>query len=456
MPLLFEFFSIKYVRMSAPSIPIINVKPKASLDKLEFWWQQPNSTGVNYFDPLNLSSLLVWIDSTDAETLTIINNNDVRQVTDKVNGTTFTPIQNPSGRFLQSQTRTINNIPGLWFNNQFADNVFLQGSTTLPASGAAFIVFKAQDQFTPAWRALFGSNTVGCSRLSYINGRENVLAPGISYSNVPGTPQNTLVPETDYLLYYSWEGLTTKVGLFGAVPTAGLNPINITQSGSILRIGKDTNLCTNMTLGEFMLVDSTLATRERQLVEGYLAWKWGLQTQLPVNHPYWNNDPRSGPSPLQGYTLSCPTLPFVSTFPASTNYTVVNAPAVALDYQFNISAFNLNGTGPPAYFMVTEQGILPTSPVIIEVTQTDVNTVNVTWTFDPTNPLEAITKWFVITARPALNPLNAYFRSAHGSERSRPITNLPPDVYTITIQAVNDVGYSYITEEATASINLTV
>jgi hypothetical protein len=31
---------------------------------------------------------------------------------------------------------------------------------------------------------------------------------------------------------------------------------------------------------------SPLTTSQRQQVEGYLAWKWGLQTNLPSTHPY--------------------------------------------------------------------------------------------------------------------------------------------------------------------------
>jgi hypothetical protein len=29
-----------------------------------------------------------------------------------------------------------------------------------------------------------------------------------------------------------------------------------------------------------------LTTIERQELEGYLAWKWGLQTSLPSTHPF--------------------------------------------------------------------------------------------------------------------------------------------------------------------------
>jgi hypothetical protein len=28
-----------------------------------------------------------------------------------------------------------------------------------------------------------------------------------------------------------------------------------------------------------------------QQIEGYLAWKWGLQSSLPADHPFRNNAP---------------------------------------------------------------------------------------------------------------------------------------------------------------------
>ena len=40
-----------------------------------------------------------------------------------------------------------------------------------------------------------------------------------------------------------------------------------------------------MDLFEFVLVD-TDDTTTRQLIEGYLAWRWGLEGNLPSDHPY--------------------------------------------------------------------------------------------------------------------------------------------------------------------------
>jgi hypothetical protein len=37
---------------------------------------------------------------------------------------------------------------------------------------------------------------------------------------------------------------------------------------------------------EIAYYNSVLTTTNRQLMEGYLAWKWGLQANLPSGHPY--------------------------------------------------------------------------------------------------------------------------------------------------------------------------
>ena len=49
----------------------------------------------------------------------------------------------------------------------------------------------------------------------------------------------------------------------------------------------------NMTGNVFEVVqyNSDLGLTARQQVEGYLAWKWGLQANLPANHPYKNSSP---------------------------------------------------------------------------------------------------------------------------------------------------------------------
>jgi hypothetical protein len=51
-----------------------------------------------------------------------------------------------------------------------------------------------------------------------------------------------------------------------------------------LVIGGNTTI--NMNYYELLFYSTTLTTTQRQQIEGYLAWKWGLQSNLPANHPY--------------------------------------------------------------------------------------------------------------------------------------------------------------------------
>ena len=45
-------------------------------------------------------------------------------------------------------------------------------------------------------------------------------------------------------------------------------------------------------LAEVVAIGSNLSTDDRQRLEGYLAWKWSLEANLPSNHPYKYSPPR--------------------------------------------------------------------------------------------------------------------------------------------------------------------
>lgn len=45
---------------------------------------------------------------------------------------------------------------------------------------------------------------------------------------------------------------------------------------------------------EIIVLDTLASLATRQLIEGYLAWKWGTQASLPANHPYKNAAPTKG------------------------------------------------------------------------------------------------------------------------------------------------------------------
>lgn len=47
-------------------------------------------------------------------------------------------------------------------------------------------------------------------------------------------------------------------------------------------------------VGELIVLSSVPDTATRQLIEGYLAWKWGLEANLPSGHPYESGAPAYG------------------------------------------------------------------------------------------------------------------------------------------------------------------
>jgi hypothetical protein len=50
----------------------------------------------------------------------------------------------------------------------------------------------------------------------------------------------------------------------------------------------------NGAIHEIIAYDRGLTNSERQQVEGYLAWKWNLNTSLPTNHPFYKVSPSPG------------------------------------------------------------------------------------------------------------------------------------------------------------------
>jgi hypothetical protein len=48
---------------------------------------------------------------------------------------------------------------------------------------------------------------------------------------------------------------------------------------------------TGSQLSEIVLTHSTMTNDDRQKLEGYLAWKWGLEANLPAGHPYKSTPP---------------------------------------------------------------------------------------------------------------------------------------------------------------------
>jgi hypothetical protein len=76
--------------------------------------------------------------------------------------------------------------------------------------------------------------------------------------------------------------------------TAQNTKIGTMTTGTGIRIGSAGTVLIQFWIGpiaEIIIINSAVTVSTRQTIEGYLAWKWGLQSNLPADHPYKNSQP---------------------------------------------------------------------------------------------------------------------------------------------------------------------
>jgi hypothetical protein len=102
---------------------------------------------------------------------------------------------------------------------------------------------------------------------------------GASYSQSI-TNQNTLI---GFFYTQSLRYLMTNGVVIGSQASSNRNSSSLNNSiGGFL----PQNLYSTFFLREFFVYSRALSTSEYQQLEGYLAWKWGLQGSLPGGHPF--------------------------------------------------------------------------------------------------------------------------------------------------------------------------
>lgn len=123
-------------------------------------------------------------------------------------------------------------------------------------------------------------------------GQSNYMVQGSGTGNSTVTISGAFGIGTKAVLYGLIQDTGTTAGVNGTLGTTGA--LGITTAAHTSLFG-DSSLTTDTRyagkISEVLIIDRVLTTAERQAVEGYLAWKWGIQASLPVDHPYRNTRP---------------------------------------------------------------------------------------------------------------------------------------------------------------------
>ena len=274
----------------------------------------------SFFTPTMISSLALWFDASDPATITQ-SGGLISEWRDK-SSNAYSVIQGTVGNRPTYATNLLNGLPGV----QLSVTTYLyQVGSSMPnfsSSPATTVYMVAKNGSSmPNWNII---NTMWFTGISGATQRYHysfgylttngitLFAKGAAVVN----PSSYVVPlnsnaiigfsssATSNFLFYN--GSNTAYASSGALPSA-----NNTTWFLFGDARTSTPPVTDENIYEYVGFNTVLTTAQQQLVEGYLATKWGLQSSLSNGHPYKT-------TPL--YTI--PSLMTPATYPTS----VVNNP----------------------------------------------------------------------------------------------------------------------------------
>jgi hypothetical protein len=236
-----------------------------------------------------ISGLNVWFDAADSGTVTLSGSN-VTQWNDKSgNG------RNVSQATTANQGSYVTGLNGLKVVSLSAGKTYSGG--TLTVNGLSNMIIFAVVNNSTGQTPTPPTDGLGYGFLTWIQTgawgivEMDALANGVGWrfgtgqaNNQPFATFSPSVGSNYNLLMVSKAGTAETAYQNGALLrnyTAANAAIANTSNAFTIGSANATN-----NIGEILVYTSSLTTVQRQQVEGYLAWKWGLQGSLPSNHPY--------------------------------------------------------------------------------------------------------------------------------------------------------------------------
>lgn len=239
--------------------------------------------GSPFFSPTQISGCQLWLDAADSSTLTLTASTVTTWRDKSGNGRNATaPIAPTLVQGIQ------NKLPAIYFNGAS----YFTGSLTNTTNQQSFFAVFRYNTGAPQYARLasFGVNlTADFNNVAYYNMSYNTGTLAITRNSIETGV--TLSPALDTfhqasVIFNGTNGLYYTDGGSYSNSAAWTANFNFNQ----YRLGSDqTPFVPQQMIGyiaEVIVYSGGVTTQQRQQVEGYLAWKWGLQGNLPATHPY--------------------------------------------------------------------------------------------------------------------------------------------------------------------------
>jgi len=250
------------------------------------------------FTPGQATGLALWLDAADLTTFEMSGTN-IRRWRDKSGG----------GMYSFSASQYDASAIGVCTisNDQFGKNLHavrftgannFVGNTSITGTGLTAFAVLSSDSNAPSTNARVVSiATPGQADFDAVGRATVIYLEAVQSNRVATYRNNTLIgraatptSNTPFLAEALYTGSTGAIYVDGSLgtlvgPTASTGSFASTLYGIGNYAGAGTERLVGY-IGEVLMFSNALTTSERYKVEGYLAWKWNLQSRLPLWHPY--------------------------------------------------------------------------------------------------------------------------------------------------------------------------
>lgn len=250
--------------------------------------------------PKQIADLALWLDAADASTITL-NGSTVSQWSDK-SGNQRHVAQGTAALQPSYQAPGLNGYPVVDFER--ARGTWLQTdsfpTTSIPAINIISVVrWQTTGATVTDIQTIVDNNHTGSPLQGFVlQDRPDLVNKPLTLAHIPnfvtGARSATTVGNGAWRIVASRLVNNGDDFLYvdGGTETRGTNggAFNLT---SALRVGGSISWGRpfNGEVAEKIITTSDLSTADRQKLEGYLAWKWGLEANLPAGHPFKNTPP---------------------------------------------------------------------------------------------------------------------------------------------------------------------
>jgi len=241
------------------------------------------------FQPNNMLECALWFDAADRSTITLSSGN-VTQWNDK-SGNGYSVIQPTASNRPTYTTNLLNGLPGIQLTNttflyQICSNIPAFSSTP---STTVFIVAKNGSSFAGSgWNIVntiwFFGNAAGTARYHFSFGQSTTNAVTLWGTGSARVGEGRTVPlNTAAIIGFTISTTGVSINVNGILTTfSGAAATNANNNTTWFVFGdpREGTLTNDINIHEFIGFNTDLNASQRQQVEGYLAYKWGLVSSL--------------------------------------------------------------------------------------------------------------------------------------------------------------------------------